>query len=84
MVRHALVKDAAEAAAPVEALLKALAAALSKFLTQRAAQLAAAVAEPANGVTVAFTFQDLTKDKLGGTIQPPEVAVHAGWKSSGQ
>jgi hypothetical protein len=84
MVRHALVKDAAEAAAPVEALLKALAAALSKFLTQRAAQLAAAVAEPANGVTLAFTFQDLTKDKLGGTIQPPEVAVHAGWKSSGQ
>lgn len=84
MVRHALAKDAAEAAAPVDALLKALAAALSKFLTQRAAQLAAAVAEPANGVTISLTFQDLTKEKLGATVQPPEVAVHAGWKSSGQ
>ncbi|MBT2514623.1 hypothetical protein [Arthrobacter sp. ISL-30] len=84
MVRHALAKDAADAAAPVDALLKALATALSKFLTQRAAQLAAAVAEPANGVTLSITFQDLTKEKLGGTVQPPEVAVHAGWKSSGQ
>lgn len=84
MVRHALAKDAAEAAAPVEALLKALAGSLSKFLTQRAAQLAAAVAEPANGVTISITFQDLTKEKLGSTVQLPEVAVQAGWKSSGQ
>lgn len=84
MMRHALAKDAADAAAPVDALLKALAAALSKFLTQRAAQLAAAVAEPASGVTLSITFQDLTKEKLGGTVQPPEVVVHAGWKSSGQ
>ncbi|KRE71776.1 hypothetical protein [Arthrobacter sp. Soil762] len=84
MVRHALAKDAAEAAAPVEALLKALAAALSKFLTQRAAQLAAAVAEPASGITISLTFQDLTKEKLGATVQLPEVAVQAGWKSVGQ
>jgi hypothetical protein len=84
MMRHAQAKDAADAAVPVDALLKALAAALSKFLTQRAAQLAAAVAEPASGVTLSITFQDLTKEKLGGTVQPPEVAVHAGWKPSGQ
>lgn len=84
MVRHALAKDAAEAAAPVDALLKALAGALSKFLTQRAAQLAAAVADPANGVTISLTFQELTKEKLSSTVQLPEVAVQAGWKSRGQ
>lgn len=84
MVRHALAKDATEAAAPVDALLKALAAALSKFLAQRAPQLGAAIAEPANGVTISFTFQDFTREKLGASLQPPEVAVHAGWKSSVQ
>lgn len=84
MVRHGLARDIADAAAPADAVVRALAAALSRFLTQRAAQLAAAVAEPASGVTLSFTFHDLTRDSLHGTVQPPEVAVHAGWKSRGQ
>lgn len=82
LVRHQLAKDAAEASAPVDALLKALAASLSKFLSQRSAQLAAAVAEPAHGVTITATFHDITRDKLGAAVQPPDVSVHAGWKSS--
>ncbi|ACL39147.1 hypothetical protein Achl_1156 [Pseudarthrobacter chlorophenolicus A6] len=82
LVRHQLAKDAAEASAPVDALLKALAASFSKFLSQRSAQLAAAVAEPAHGVTITATFHDVTRDKLGGAVQPPDVSVHAGWKSS--
>lgn len=81
-MRHQLAKDAAEASAPVDALLKALAASFSKFLSQRSAQLAAAVAEPAHGVTITATFHDVTRDKLGGAVQPPDVSVHAGWKSS--
>ncbi|KQN88700.1 hypothetical protein [Arthrobacter sp. Leaf69] len=84
MVRHGLVKDAAEAAAPVDRLMKAVAAGLSKFLTQRAAQLAAAVAEPPGGVTISITFSELTREKLGGELQVPEVSVHSGWKYSGQ
>ena len=66
MVRHALVKDVAEAAAPVEALLKALAGSLSKFLTQRVAQLAAAVAEPP-AASPSRSRSELTKEKLGAT-----------------
>lgn len=81
LVRHALAKDAAGAAAPVDALLKALASSLSKFLSQRAAQLAAAVAEPSHGVTITATFHDITRDRLG-SVQAPDVSVHAGWKSS--
>ncbi|WP_052690522.1 hypothetical protein [Pseudarthrobacter chlorophenolicus] len=82
LVRHQLAKDAAEASAPVDALLKALAASLSRFLSQRSAQLAAAVAEPAHGVTITATFHDITRDKIGGAVQPPDVSVHAGWKTS--
>lgn len=84
LVRHALSKDAAGTAATVDALLKALSASLSRFLAQRAAQLAAAAAGPEHGVTITATFQDITRDRIGAAVQPPEVAVQAGWKSSGQ
>ena len=55
-------------------------AALSAFLTERAAQLAAAVRDPAQGVTISVTFPGVTRAGLDSALPTGQVAVTPGWR----
>jgi hypothetical protein len=74
----------AGAAAPAaEKLSAAVSSALSTFLTQRATAFAAAVRDPAEGITVQVTFPGVTRQGLAGDLPPGEVTVRPGWPRRG-
>lgn len=77
LLRSAYVTDPAVAAALAARVAGAAGTGLSRYLVQRGAQLSAAVADPAEGVTLVLTF-----DGLGtrpGQVPVPQVVAHPGW-----
>ena len=77
LLRSGFVTDPAAAATLAGRVAAAAGRGLSSYLTQRGAQLSAAVADPAEGVTLLLTF-----DSIGtrpGQVPVPEVVAHPGW-----
>jgi hypothetical protein len=83
LLRRSLVPDAARARAVADKVTAGVTAALSAFLTERAAQLAAAVRDPANGVTITVTFPGVTRAGLDSALPTAQVAVEPGWRRRG-
>jgi hypothetical protein len=76
LINSSIVKDPMAAAQLAGAMAAATTTGIATFLTQRGAQLAAAVADPADGVTLTVTF-----DGVGSTpsqVPAPTVAVAPG------
>jgi hypothetical protein len=80
LLRHSLAPDAAHAGPVADRVTAGVTAALSAFLTERAAQLAAAVRDPAQGVTIAVTFPGVTRAGLDSALPAGQVAVTPGWR----
>ncbi len=57
----------------------AVTAALSAFLSQRATAFAAAVRNPADGVSVKVTFPGVTRQSIDGDLPAGVVSVEPGW-----
>jgi hypothetical protein len=69
--------DPAAASALAGTIAAATSTGISTYLVQRSAQLAAAVADPAEGVTITVTFKGLVLSSK--TVPAPEVVTHPGW-----
>jgi hypothetical protein len=70
---------AARAGAAADRITAAVTAALSAFLTERSAQLAAAVRDPADGVTISVAFPGVTRSTLDAALPAGQVTVEPGW-----
>ncbi|MFI5527479.1 hypothetical protein ACIA8O_02875 [Kitasatospora sp. NPDC051853] len=80
LLRSAVVADAAAAGRVADRVTAAVTGALSAFLAQHAAQLAAAVRDPADGVTLTFAFSGAGREALtGGALPAAKVTVGPGW-----
>ncbi|WP_395110166.1 hypothetical protein [Actinomadura sp. SCN-SB] len=62
-----------------EKVSAAVGAALSAFLTERAVTFAAAVRDPADGVSVRIAFPGVTRQSLSGALPAGQVTVRPGW-----
>jgi len=83
LLRRSLAPDAAHAGAVADRVTAGVTAALSAFLTERAAQLAAAVRDPAEGVTITVSFPGVTRAGLDSALPTAQVAVTPGWRRRG-
>ena len=83
LLHAALTADAASAGAIADRISAGVSAALSAFLTERATVLAAAVRDPANGITVTVTFHGVTRESLTGPLPAGQVTVKPGWAHRG-
>jgi hypothetical protein len=83
LLRAALTADAASAGAIADRISAGVSTALSTFLAERATALAAAVRDPANGITVAVTFPGMTRQSLTGPLPAGQVTVTPGWAHRG-
>ncbi|MCP2317789.1 hypothetical protein APR12_003142 [Nocardia amikacinitolerans] len=81
LMRRGLMRDAAAAGQAADRIGASVTTALSQFLTEGTAQLAAAVQDPANGLSISVTFSGVTKDALQGSLPPGKVTVIPGWRS---
>ncbi len=70
LVKRNLVVDTEQARAVADRMTAAVGAALSAYLEKSAAQLAAAVRDPADGVTLVVTFAGLTRERLASDLPP--------------
>jgi len=77
LLRSGSVTDPAAAAALAGHVAGAAGRGLSSYLTQRGAQLSAAVADPAEGVTLVLTYNGI--GTRPGQVPVPEVVAHPGW-----
>jgi hypothetical protein len=76
LINSSIVKEPMDAAQLAGAMAAATSTGIASFLAQRGAQLAAAVADPADGVTIKVTF-----DSVGSSpsqISVPNVVVTPG------
>ncbi|GAA3087692.1 hypothetical protein [Streptosporangium carneum] len=78
MLKRSLVVDQWRARTAADRVVAALTAGLSAFLTKSAAQLAAAVRDPADGVTITLTVDGLSREKVTGELPPAAVTVQPG------
>jgi hypothetical protein len=79
LLRSKIVPDATQAGPIADRVASAVTAAMSAFLTGRAHALAAAVRDPANGITLTVTFRGVTRQSLDTTLPAGQVAVTPGW-----
>ncbi|HET7399946.1 MAG TPA: hypothetical protein VFJ94_15635 [Intrasporangium sp.] len=78
LLRSSAVTDPAAARRIGAAVASATSSGISRYLIQRGASLAAAVADPAAGVTITVTFLGLTGDPTR-VPPPPQVSAQPGW-----
>jgi hypothetical protein len=83
LLHAALTADAASAGAIADRISAGVNAALSAFLTERVTAFAAAVRDPANGITVTVTFPGVTRQSLTGPLPAGQVTVRPGWAHRG-
>jgi hypothetical protein len=83
LLRTALAANAASAGAIADRISAGVSTALSTFLAERATALAAAVRDPANGITITVTFPGVTRQSLTRRLPPGHVTVTPGWAHRG-
>ena len=80
LLKSSLVTDPVAATQLAGSIAAATSTGIATYLVQAGAQLAAAVADPAEGVTVAVTFDGLTGTP--GQLPKPEVVASPGWPNA--
>jgi phenylpyruvate tautomerase PptA (4-oxalocrotonate tautomerase family) len=80
LVRRGLQPDTAKAAATADKIIAGVSAALSAMLKERPHLIAAAVRDPADGITITVTFPGLTRESLDAPLPAGTVEVSPGWE----
>ncbi len=80
LLKSSMVTDPVAATELAGSIAAATSTGIAMYLLQAGAQLAAAVADPAEGVTVAVTFDGLTGTP--GQLPKPEVVASPGWPNA--
>ena len=79
-MRGGLQPDTAKAAATADKIIAGVNAALSATLKERPHLIAAAVRDPADGITITVTFPGVTKESLDAPLPAGTVEVSPGWE----
>jgi hypothetical protein len=80
LVRRGLQPDTAKAAATAGQIIAGVSAALSTMLKERPHLIAAAVRDPADGITITVTFSGVTRESLDAPLPAGTVEVSPGWE----
>lgn len=80
LVRRGVQPDTAKAAATADKIIAGVSAALSSMLKERPHLIAAAVRDPADGITITVTFPGVTRESLDAPLPAGTVAVSPGWE----
>lgn len=80
LVRRGLQPDTAKAAATADKIIAGVNVALSTMLKERPHLIAAAVRDPADGITITVTFAGVTKESLDAPLPAGTVGVSPGWE----